>query len=53
MYERSQRGVQARAPEWLTLKRGLGREYTDGDGHQAGHVTDEVTQRAIWRHYRS
>jgi hypothetical protein len=53
MYKRSQRGVQARAPEWLTLKRGLGREYTDGDGHQAGHVTDEVTQRAIWRHYRS
>lgn len=53
MYERNQRGVQAREPEWLTLRRGLGREYTDPDGHRAGHVTDEVTQRAIWRHYRS
>ncbi|WP_293040185.1 SRPBCC family protein [Mycobacterium sp.] len=52
MYERNQRGVTARHPEWLDLSRGLGREYRDADGHLAGHVTDEVTQRAIWRHYR-
>jgi phenylpropionate dioxygenase-like ring-hydroxylating dioxygenase large terminal subunit len=52
MYERNQRGVSIRHPEWLDLSRGLGREYRDADGHRAGHVTDEVTQRAIWRHYR-
>lgn len=52
MYERNQRGVTAHDPEWLDLSRGLNREYRDADGHLAGHVTDEVTQRAIWRHYR-
>jgi phenylpropionate dioxygenase-like ring-hydroxylating dioxygenase large terminal subunit len=52
MYERNQRGVQVLHPEWLVLRRGLNREHTDADGHRAGHVTDEVTQRAIWRHYR-
>lgn len=52
MYERNQRGVTARDPEWLDLRRGLHRESRDADGHLAGHVTDEVTQRAIWRHYR-
>jgi phenylpropionate dioxygenase-like ring-hydroxylating dioxygenase large terminal subunit len=52
MYERNQRGVAACDPEWLDLRRGLNREYRDDDGHLTGHVTDEVTQRAIWRHYR-
>jgi len=52
MYERNQRGITARDPEWLDLSRGLNREYRDDEGHLAGHVTDEVTQRAIWRHYR-
>jgi fatty-acyl-CoA synthase len=52
MYERNQRGVQARAPEWLILKRGLDRERRDNDGHLIGDATDEVTQRGIWRHYR-
>ena len=53
MYERNQRGVQARAPEWLDLSRGLHRERRDADGHLVGHVTDEVTLRAMWRHYRA
>jgi fatty-acyl-CoA synthase len=53
MYERNQRGVQARNPEWLVLKRGLHRERVDEDGHTVGDATDEVPQRAIWRHYRS
>jgi hypothetical protein len=52
MYERNQRGVQALRPEWLNLQRGLHREQRDADGHLAGHVTDEVTQRAIWHHYK-
>jgi fatty-acyl-CoA synthase len=51
MYERNQRGVRALRPEWLTLKRGLHRERRDGS-HTVGDATDEVPQRAIWRHYR-
>jgi fatty-acyl-CoA synthase len=53
MYERNQRGVQALNPEWLVLKRGLHREQRDEHGHIVAHNTDEVTQRGIWRHYRS
>jgi phenylpropionate dioxygenase-like ring-hydroxylating dioxygenase large terminal subunit len=53
IYERNQRGVQARRPEWLVLKRGLHRERLDEDGHLVGDATDEVTIRGIWRHYRS
>jgi fatty-acyl-CoA synthase len=50
MYERNQRGVQALRPEWLVLKRGLHRERTV-NGHTVGDATDEVSMRAIWRHY--
>jgi fatty-acyl-CoA synthase len=53
MYERNQRGVRALRPEWLVLKRGVHRERKDEDGHTIGDATDEVPQRAIWRHYRS
>jgi phenylpropionate dioxygenase-like ring-hydroxylating dioxygenase large terminal subunit len=52
MYERNQRGVQARLPEWLVLKRGTHRERVDENGLTIGDATDEVPQRAIWRHYR-
>ena len=52
MYERNFRGVQARTPEWLVLKRGTHRERLDENGHTIGDATDEVPQRAIWRHYR-
>jgi phenylpropionate dioxygenase-like ring-hydroxylating dioxygenase large terminal subunit len=52
MYERNQRGVQARRPEWLVLKRGLHRERHDEEGILVGNATDEVPQRGIWRHYR-
>ncbi len=53
MYERSQRGVQARDPEWLFLGRGSHRERRDENGFRVGHNTDEVTARGIWRHYRA
>ncbi|HEY3239173.1 MAG TPA: aromatic ring-hydroxylating dioxygenase subunit alpha [Acidimicrobiia bacterium] len=53
IYERNQRGVQARRPEWLVLKRGMHRERLDENGHLIGDATDEVPIRAIWRHYRS
>jgi phenylpropionate dioxygenase-like ring-hydroxylating dioxygenase large terminal subunit len=53
MYERNQRGVAVRAPEWLVIARGLHRERLDERGHMIADVTDELPQRAIWRHYRS
>lgn len=53
MYERTQRGVAARSPEWNYLGRGLHRERRDADGFLIGDATDEVPSRGIWRHYRS
>jgi phenylpropionate dioxygenase-like ring-hydroxylating dioxygenase large terminal subunit len=51
MYERNQRGLEARSPEWLVLRRGQHREERQ-DGQLVSHHTDETTQRAIWRHYK-
>ncbi|WP_196149057.1 aromatic ring-hydroxylating oxygenase subunit alpha [Nocardia bovistercoris] len=51
MYERNQVGVGQLRPEWLTLKRGLGRERTDENGYLVGGATDETGMRAFWRHY--
>lgn len=53
MYERTQRGVQNRNPEFNYLGRGLHRERQDDDGYRVADATDEVTSRGIWRHYRS
>jgi hypothetical protein len=52
MYERNQRGVQVRDPEWLQLRRGVHRERSDGDGFTVADATDELPQRAMWAHYR-
>ncbi|MBO4221725.1 Rieske 2Fe-2S domain-containing protein [Bradyrhizobium neotropicale] len=51
MYERNHRGAVINDPEWVTLTRGLHRERRDENGYRIGHSTDEVPQRAIWRHY--
>lgn len=53
MYERTQRGVAIRDPEWLFLARGVHRERDDENGFRVGHATDEVPSRGIWRHYRA
>ena len=53
MYERTQRGVQSREPEWLFLGRGKHRERVDEQGFVVGDVTDEVASRGFWKHYRS
>jgi len=50
---RNQQGLRARTPEWLLLSRGLDREYVDDQGRAVSHVTDETTNRALWRHYRA
>lgn len=53
MYERNQRGVQVRDPEWVFLGRGKHRERRDEDGFMVGDVTDEVPSRGMWEHYRT
>ena len=52
MYERNQRGIQARQPEWLDLSRGLVREGMDERGLTVGSATDEVGMRGFWSHYK-
>ncbi|HJQ59789.1 MAG TPA: Rieske 2Fe-2S domain-containing protein [Vineibacter sp.] len=37
---------------WIDLSRGLSRERREPDGKRTGHISDEVTNRAFWQHYR-
>ncbi|MGE0423707.1 MAG: Rieske 2Fe-2S domain-containing protein [Reyranellaceae bacterium] len=39
-------------PGWVDLSRGRARESREADGTRVGHVSDETTNRAFWRHYR-
>ena len=50
---RNQAGLHASTVEWLELTRGLNREFIDAEGRGVSHVTDETTNRALWRHYRA
>lgn len=52
MFERNQMGLSAQVDPWLYLGRGLHREHEDVDGTLVGQVTDEVTQRAIWKQWK-
>jgi fatty-acyl-CoA synthase len=51
MYERNQRGVAMLRPEWLDLRRGLGRERLDERGLKVGTATDETGMRGFWARY--
>jgi phenylpropionate dioxygenase-like ring-hydroxylating dioxygenase large terminal subunit len=53
MYERTQRGIQAKNADWVYLGRGEHRERRDADGFLVAHATDEVPSRGIWSHYKS
>ena len=37
---------------WMDLSRGLDRERVDERGDRVSHVSDEVTTRGFWRHWR-
>ena len=50
---RNQLGLHARTAAWLELGRGLNRERIDAEGRTVSHVTDETTNRALWKHYRA
>jgi phenylpropionate dioxygenase-like ring-hydroxylating dioxygenase large terminal subunit len=52
MFERNQIGLSARVAPWLLLTRGAQQERQDLDGTTVGQVTDEVTQRGIWRQWK-
>ena len=52
MFERLQMGMRNDLDPWLILARGMSRERRDPDGTRVGHVTDEVTQRGIWREWK-
>ncbi len=52
MYERNQRGLAARQPEWLDVRRGVHRERVDEHGYRIGTATDETGMRGFWSHYR-
>jgi phenylpropionate dioxygenase-like ring-hydroxylating dioxygenase large terminal subunit len=52
MFERMQVGLRNDLDPWLLLARGLNRERRETDGTRVGHVTDEVTQRGIWREWK-
>ena len=50
---RNQLGLRARTVEWVELSRGFNREAVDAQGRTVSHVTDETTNRGLWRHYRT
>jgi len=52
MFERNQIGLSARVDPWLLLSRGTEQQYLNTDGTIVGQMTDEVTQRGIWRHWK-
>lgn len=53
MHERTQRGLLSLEPEWVDISRGTHRETVDEEGFPAGFITDEISMRGIWAHYRS
>ncbi len=52
MFERNQIGLSAQVDPWLLLARGRQQEYRDVDSTVVGQITDEVTQRGIWRQWK-
>jgi phenylpropionate dioxygenase-like ring-hydroxylating dioxygenase large terminal subunit len=53
MYERNQRGLTARTPAWMDIRRGMHRERIDERGFRIGAITDEIGMRGFWEHYKS
>ena len=53
IYERTQQGLAASAPQYTFIGRGSHRERADEAGYRIGDITDDLPSRGIWRHYRS
>jgi fatty-acyl-CoA synthase len=52
MWERNQRGLEARQPEWLVRTRGAHRVEVLEGGIETGRATDDVAIMGFWKHYR-
>ena len=52
MFERNQIGLSAQVDPWLLLARGRQHERQEADGTVVGQITDELTQRSIWRQWK-
>ncbi len=52
MFTRVRAGLECKSTPWLRFERGLHREKIDADGTRYGQMTDEVPQRAMWRHWK-
>ncbi|MCZ6889072.1 MAG: aromatic ring-hydroxylating dioxygenase subunit alpha, partial [Gammaproteobacteria bacterium] len=53
MFNRMSEGFRCTQEPWLIFRRGLHREQQDTDGTIVGNITDEVSQRAMLRHWKS
>ena len=53
MFTRVTDGLRCTQDPWIIFQRGLHRERQDADGTVAGQITDEVSQRAMWRHWHT
>jgi phenylpropionate dioxygenase-like ring-hydroxylating dioxygenase large terminal subunit len=53
MHERTHRGLLSLEPEWVDISRGRHRESVDDEGFAAGFISDEISMRGFWSHYRS
>ena len=51
IFERNTRALMSETPSDLQLHRGIHRERHDSQGLAVSHLTDELGQRAIWKHY--
>jgi phenylpropionate dioxygenase-like ring-hydroxylating dioxygenase large terminal subunit len=52
MFVRMRDGMEVTLDPWLLISRGLHRETRDRDGTVVGQMTDELTLRSIWSHYK-
>ena len=53
MFSRVTEGLRCDYDPWLLFQRGRHREQEDEDGTIVGQVTDEVSQRAMWRRWKA
>jgi len=52
IFERVQAGIVADLDPWMIISRGLKREHIDDEGLTVSDMTDELTQRAIWKQWK-
>jgi phenylpropionate dioxygenase-like ring-hydroxylating dioxygenase large terminal subunit len=52
MFERTQRGLEARQPEWLSRERGAHRTQVDENGIRIGCMSDDTAILGFWERYR-